>query len=367
VDLQNLLDLDRDGLREFFAGMGERPYRAEQLMRWIYHEGVDDFAAMSNLSKALRARLAATAGIRLPQIVLEQPAADGTRKWLLRLADGNCIETVYIPEPARATLCVSSQVGCTLNCSFCSTATQGFGRNLETAEIIGQVVVAARAIGLPANRGERAITNVVLMGMGEPLLNLDRVLPAMRLMMDDLGFGISRRRVTLSTAGVVPGLARLGAECPVSLAVSLHAPNDELRDRLVPLNRKYPLRQLMAACRAYLEQQPKHRITWEYVMIDGVNDGPAQARELVALLAGIPSKVNLIPFNPFPGSEYRRSPPEAIERFREHLVRAGLTTIVRRTRGDDIDAACGQLVGRVRDRTRRQERHLGRLREVGAS
>ena len=360
----NLLGLDREGLADFFVALGEKPFRAQQVMRWIYHEGVTEFSAMTNLGKGLRARLGEIAEIRMPERVLEQPSSDGTRKWLLRLDCGNCIETVYIPEESRSTLCVSSQVGCSLNCAFCSTATQGFNRNLSAAEIVGQVLAATHELGFPDNRGERAITNVVLMGMGEPLMNFEAVVTAMEVMMDDLGFGISRRRVTLSTAGLVPAIERLREESRVSLAVSLHAPDDELRDRLVPVNRKYPLKELMAACRRYVEGEGRRRITWEYVMLDGVNDTPRHARQLVRLLEGIPSKVNLIPFNPFPGSPFRCSSEEAVERFRAILYKAGYTTIVRKTRGDDIDAACGQLVGKVQDRTRRQERHRERIRDV---
>ena len=351
----NLLNLDRAAMQEFFAGIGEKPFRATQVIQWIHQYGVDDFDAMTNLSKELRARLKEIADIRVPEIIQDQTAADGTRKWLLRLDDGNAVETVFIPEEDRGTLCVSSQVGCTLNCSFCSTGHQGFNRSLATAEIIAQVLVANRALGRDP-KGERIITNVVLMGMGEPLLNFDNVLPAMRLMLDDYAYGLSRRRVTLSTAGVVPGLSRLREECPVSLAVSLHAPNDALRDQLVPLNKKYPIRELLEACRNYCADSPRSRVTFEYVMLDGVNDSVAHAHELVALLRDVPSKINLIPFNPFPQTSYRRSPREVIDRFREVLIAAGMTTITRKTRGDDIDAACGQLAGRVQDRTRRRER-----------
>ncbi len=352
---QNLLEMDRAALRDYFAACGERPFRADQVVQWIHQRGVTDFHAMTDLAKALRARLAAGAGARAPVIEAEQRAADGTRKWLMRLADGNGVETVFIPEPARATLCVSSQVGCALNCSFCATARQGFNRNLSTAEIIGQLWQAhhrLRAEGL----GPRPITNVVLMGMGEPLLNLPAVLPALRLMLDDLAYGLSRRRVTLSTAGVVPGIDRLAQACPVSLAVSLHAPDDALRDRLVPLNRKYPIAELLAACRRYVRHQPRARITFEYVLIAGVNDSPVQARALADLLADVPAKVNLIPFNPFPGSGLGRPAAAQVDRFRDILLGRGLVTVTRRPRGDDIAAACGQLAGRVRDRTRRSRR-----------
>ena len=358
----NLLDFDRQGLENFFADLGEKPFRARQILQWVYQRNVDDFAEMSDLSKALRARLGEVAEIRLPAVALDQRSDDGSRKWLLQLADGNCIEAVYIPERDRATLCVSSQVGCGLNCSFCSTAQQGFNRNLTTAEIIGQVLVASRLLaadGISCNENGRAISNVVMMGMGEPLLNFDNVVPAMRLMLDDLAFGLSRRRVTLSTSGVVPELDRLREACDVALAVSLHATDDALRDELVPINRKYPIRELMAACRRYVEDGSRRRVTFEYVMLDGVNDSDEHARALVKLLRGVPAKVNLIPFNPFPGTRYQRSPAERIARFQQIIVDAGLVTITRRTRGDDIDAACGQLAGQFQDRTRRRLRAIG--------
>ena len=351
----NLLDLDRHALEACCVELGERPFRASQLLQWVYRQGVVEFGEMSNLGKALRARLSETFEIRVPEIALEQVSTDGTRKWLLRLADGNCIETVFIPEAGRATLCISSQVGCTLNCSFCATARQGYNRNLDVAEIIGQVWLAEhrlRAQGL----GERAISNVVLMGMGEPLLNFDNVLAAMQLMMDDHAFGLSRRRITLSTAGVVPAIDELRARSNVSLAISLHATNDKLRDELVPLNRKYPIAELMAACRRYASGESRRRITFEYVMLAGINDSPAHARELVRLLNGVPAKMNLIPFNPFPGAQYATSDAAAIDRFRDIVMAAGIMTVTRKTRGDDIDAACGQLVGRVADRTRRSVR-----------
>ena len=360
----NLLDFTRPQLEAFFADLGEKAFRAQQVMRWIYHEGVDRFEDMTNLSKALRARLEDVAQVRVPELVTDHPSVDGTRKWVLRMGDHNAIETVFIPDGERGTLCVSSQVGCTLNCTFCSTATQGFNRNLSAAEIVGQVLFAAKALGLPENRGQRLITNVVLMGMGEPLMNFDNVVAAMDVMMDDFGFGISRRRVTLSTAGVVPQIDRLREVSGVSLAVSLHAPNDELRDRLVPLNKKYPIRQLLEACKRYVVNQPHRRITFEYVMIDGVNDTPEHAHELAQLLSDVPSKVNLIPFNPFPGAPWRRSSDAAVKRFCDVVIGAGIVTVTRKTRGDDIAAACGQLVGQVDDRTRRQERHSLRLLEL---
>lgn len=358
----NLLDFDRQGLENFFAGLGEKPFRARQILQWVYQRNVDDFAEMSDLSKALRARLGEVAEIRLPAVALDQKSDDGSRKWLLQLADGNCIETVYIPAGDRATLCVSSQVGCALNCSFCSTAQQGFNRNLTTGEIIGQVLVASRSLqadGVTCNENGRAISNVVMMGMGEPLLNFDNVVAAMRLMLDDLAFGLSKRRVTLSTSGVVPELDRLREACDVALAVSLHAPDDALRDELVPINRKYPIKELMAACKRYVEDGTRRRVTFEYVMLDGVNDSDDHARALAKLLRGVPAKVNLIPFNPFPGTRYTRSPAERIARFQQIIVDAGLVTITRKTRGDDIDAACGQLAGQFQDRTRRRLRAIG--------
>ncbi|MDX1655482.1 MAG: 23S rRNA (adenine(2503)-C(2))-methyltransferase RlmN [Candidatus Competibacteraceae bacterium] len=360
----NLLDLDRRDLEDFFVELGEKPFRATQVMKWIYHEGVTDFEAMTNLSKLLRGKLRERAEVRLPQVVLDQASRDGSHKWLIRLDSGNCIETVFIPEADRGTLCVSSQVGCALDCTFCATAQQGFNRNLSVAEIIGQVWLAHQALG-GGRAGARLITNIVLMGMGEPLANFNNVVKATDLMQDDLGYGLSKRRVTLSTSGIVPALYRLKEVSEVSLAVSLHAPNDELRNRLVPLNRKYPIRELLAACAHYIQGKPHRRITWEYVMIDGLNDSVEQARELVQLLKGIPSKVNLIPFNPFPGTEFRRSRPEAIARFQEVLMAYDLTTITRKTRGDDIAAACGQLAGQVEDRSRRQQR-MTRLRGSAA-
>lgn len=354
----NLVGMPRRELEAFFTEMGEKAFRASQVMKWIYHHGVDRFEEMTNLGKALRSRLEASACLELPVVEAEQPSSDGTRKWALRLADGNHIETVFIPDGERGTLCVSSQVGCTLACSFCSTARQGYNRNLTAAEIIGQLVVAARSIGLPENKGDRVITNVVLMGMGEPLLNFEQVSAAMDLMQDDLAFGISKRRVTLSTAGVVPGIDRLREVSDVSLAVSLHAPDDELRNVLVPINRKYPIAELMEACRRYVSGKPHRRVTFEYVMLEGINDSPEHARRLVRLLRRVPSKVNLIPFNSFPGAPYRCSSQKTIDRFRDIIMEAGIMTVTRKTRGDDIDAACGQLVGKVMDRTRRSERYI---------
>ena len=353
----NLLGMDRRSLDAFFLELGEKPFRATQILQWIHQRGVDNLDEMTNISKELRTRLAQVTEIRCPEVVLEQASDDGTRKWLLRVDSGNCIEAVFIPEQDRGTLCVSSQVGCALDCSFCSTAQQGFNRNLSVAEIIGQVWVANRALGKTAD-GERIITNVVMMGMGEPLLNFDNVVRAMNLMTEDFAYGLSKRRVTLSTAGVVPALDRLREVSDVSLAVSLHAPNDALRNELVPINKKYPIKELLASCKRYLEGKPHRRITFEYVMLDGVNDSPQQARELVRLLADVPSKINLIPFNPFPNTRYTRSSDAAIDRFRDILIKAGFTTITRRTRGDDIDAACGQLAGKVLDRSKRKTRWI---------
>jgi 23S rRNA (adenine2503-C2)-methyltransferase len=355
----NLFDLEREELSAFFVNFGEKAFRASQIMQWIHQQGVLDFNAMTNISKELRERLYDIAEIKAPEIVRDQISHDGTRKWLLQLADGNCIETVFIPETGRGTLCVSSQVGCTLNCSFCATAQQGFNRNLTAAEIIAQIWVANRALG-HTPKGERIISNVVMMGMGEPLVNFDNVVKAMRLMMDDFAYGLSKRRITLSTAGLVPGIDRLREECDVNLAVSLHAPNDVLRNELVPLNRKYPIKELLAACRRYVtgEAKSKNRVTFEYVMLAGVNDSPEHARELVKLLQTVPSKVNLIPFNTFSGTVYHRSSQEVIDRFRDILYQAGFVTVTRRPRGDDIDAACGQLAGRVMDRTKRSQRSI---------
>lgn len=350
----NLLDLDRQGMEAFVDSLGARRFRATQLMKWIYHHGEPDFDAMTDLGKAFREELSGVASIEPPRILTEQHSADGTVKWLMSVGgNSNAVEVVFIPETRRGTLCVSSQVGCMLNCTFCSTGAQGFSRNLTTAEIIGQVWMAARSLGHDRNRNRR-ITNVVMMGMGEPLLNFDAVLPAMSLMRDDLGFGLGNRRVTLSTAGLIPGIDALREKADVSLAVSLHAPDDALRDEIVPLNRKYPIADLLAACRRYVQGRPRAKVTFEYTLIDRVNDRPEQARALARLLRDFPGKINLIPFNPFPGTEYRRASDEAIQRFWEILVKEGMTVMVRKTRGDDISAACGQLMGQVRDRTRRQ-------------
>jgi 23S rRNA (adenine2503-C2)-methyltransferase len=358
TDRINLLDYNRSRLESLFEEWGERSFRASQILKWVYHEQTDDFGAMTNLSKVLRERLGGVAEVRMPQVEHHQVSSDGTRKWLLRVDARNCIETVYIPEPGRGTLCISSQVGCALNCRFCATAEQGFNRNLTTAEIIGQLRIATQWLRR-TGRGDERVTNVVLMGMGEPLLNFDAVTCAMDLMLDDLAFGLARRRVTLSTAGLAPGILALARRCPVSLAISLHAPNDELRNRLVPLNKKYPIRELLDACRAYVAHSPKGSITFEYVMLAGINDSLAHARELVALLRGLPSKVNLIPFNSYPGTSFERSSDGTIDRFRDVLMEAGLIAITRKTRGEDIDAACGQLAGRVLPRSSRIARQRG--------
>jgi 23S rRNA (adenine2503-C2)-methyltransferase len=350
----NLLNFNRAGLEEFFMSRGESRYRATQVMKWIYHLGVADFQRMTNLSKALRQHLAETVCIDPPEVVSEQLSEDGTCKWSLRVGGGNCVETVFIPEPDRGTLCVSSQVGCPLDCQFCATAKQGFNRNLTSAEIIGQVWQAAQRLGHVS--GERVITNIVMMGMGEPLLNFDNVVRAMAVMLDDFGYGLSRRRVTLSTAGIVPRIDRLAAESQVSLAVSLHAPNDQLRDLLVPINRKYPLAQLLDACRRFAARDSHSHVTFEYVMLNGINDSQAYAQELTQVLKNIPCKINLIPFNPFPGVEYQCSSTHVIDAFRDTLHRAGFTAVTRKTRGADIEAACGQLVGLVTPKSGKRRR-----------
>ena len=354
----NLLGLDAQGMERFFAGLGEKPFRARQVLKWIHRRGAAEFGAMTDIARELRAKLGAAASIEPPAVVGDSTSADGTRKWLLKVDGANAVEAVFIPEEGRGTLCVSSQAGCTLDCAFCSTGKQGFNRNLGAAEIVGQLWVANRALGVhgragAVGAGNREISNVVFMGMGEPMLNLDAVIPAARLMIDENGYGLSRRRVTVSTSGVVPGMDRLAAECPVALAVSLHAPDDALRDRLVPINRKYPIGELLAACNRYLERAPRDFITFEYVMLEGVNDSDAQAQALLGIAARVRCKFNLIPFNPFPESGFRRSSPERIRRFAEILQRAGITVTTRKTRGDGIDAACGQLAGEVADRTRR--------------
>jgi 23S rRNA (adenine2503-C2)-methyltransferase len=351
----NLLDFDHKGLADWFQEIGEKPFRAKQVLRWLHHQGADDFERMTDLAKGLREKLRAMAEIHPPVLLREQASGDGTRKFLLEVGPGNHVETVFIPEGERGTLCVSSQVGCALECRFCSTGRQGFNRNLSVAEIIGQLWWANRAMGRDP-KGERLISNVVLMGMGEPLLNFENTVAAIDLMLDDHAYGLSRRRVTVSTSGIVPAMDRLRERMPVALAVSLHAPNDTLRDELVPINRKYPLRELMAACARYLDNAPRDFITFEYIMLDGVNDRPEHARELIALTRDIPCKFNLIPFNPFPNSGYRRSPAERVRRFAEMLMESGRITTTRKTRGDDIDAACGQLAGKVLDKSGRVSR-----------
>ena len=350
----NLLSMDATQLAAFVADLGEKPFRAGQLKRWLHHNGADCFDAMTDLSKSLREKLNAFAEIRPPEVVFDRLASDGTRKWLLRLDCGNCIETVYIPERGRGTLCVSSQVGCTLDCSFCHTAKQGYNRNLSAGEIIAQLWLANKLLATGESEHVRSVTNVVFMGMGEPLLNFDAVVSAIHLMLDDNAYGLSKRRVTVSTAGVVPLIDRLREACPVSLAVSLHAPTDALRDQLVPLNKKYPIEKLLDACRRYIDSQPRRRITFEYIMLAGVNDSVEHARQLVAAISWLPSKVNLIPFNPFVGSDYGTSTREVIDRFRDCLMQAGIMTITRKTRGDDIEAACGQLAGQVQNRIGRK-------------
>ncbi len=432
----NLLGLGSKQLKEFCAGLGEKPFRAKQLLRWIHHAGIDDFGAMTDMAKPFRERLAQCAAITAPKVIRDTTSPDGTRKWLLDVDTGNAVEAVFIPEgdrvgrssdrqneepvvgasrpvhcassgsdprgsifrpttrPAcgdanpergasasmevasifsgrspdrglsarapkryRGTLCISSQAGCALECSFCSTGRQGFNRNLTAAEIIGQLWWANKCLGRGIE-AERPITNVVMMGMGEPLANFDSVVAAMQLMLDDSAYGLSRRRVTLSTSGLVPAIDRLGEECPVALAVSLHAPNDALRDQLVPINRKYPIKQLLAACVRYIEKAPRDFVTFEYVMLAGVNDSVSQARELARAVKSVPCKFNLIPFNPFPDSGYTRSDPQAMAQFRDVLMQSGYTTTMRKTRGDDIDAACGQLAGQVQDKTKRQQRRM---------
>ncbi|WP_367068185.1 23S rRNA (adenine(2503)-C(2))-methyltransferase RlmN [Oryzisolibacter sp. LB2S] len=358
----NLLDLDLEGMAAFCERLGEKRFRATQLFRWIHQRGASDFAQMSDLAKSLREKLAGCAHVAAPPILKEHVSHDGTIKWLFDVGGGNAIETVFIPEDDRGTLCISSQAGCAVGCRFCSTGHQGFSRNLTTGEIVAQLWWAEHQLRARLGTAERVISNVVMMGMGEPLQNYSALVPALRTMLDDHGYGLSRRRVTVSTSGVVPMMDRLGQDCPVALAVSLHAPNDALRDHLVPLNRKYPLQELLAACRRYLEHAPRDFITFEYCMLDGVNDRPEHARELIALVGpqaadgGVPCKFNLIPFNPFPASGLQRSPAAAVTAFARMLSDAGIVTTVRKTRGDDIDAACGQLAGDVQDRTRVHER-----------
>jgi 23S rRNA (adenine2503-C2)-methyltransferase len=350
----NLLNLDRKGMESLAVELGYKPFQGRNLFKWIHKHGAERFEGMTDLAKKLRHQLEQTAVIKPPEIIFEQPSFDGTVKWIMQLEDGQRIETVYIPEDNRGTLCVSSQVGCALDCSFCSTAKQGFNRNLSTAEIIGQVWLAASELG-----EARPLSNVVMMGMGEPLANFDAVVSAMDIMQDDLAYKLSKYRVTLSTSGIVPALMKLREVSDVSLAVSLHAPDNDLRDELVPINRKYPLETLIPACREFIAGDKRRKITWEYVMLDGINDTEKHAKALIRLLEGVPSKINLIPFNPFPGSGYSSSPPERVEAFRMRLKRSGLIATTRKTRGDDIDAACGQLVGKVQDRSKRQLRNMG--------
>jgi len=363
VNKINLLSLDQSGLVEFFSSLDEKPYRAVQVMKWIYHRGVIDFSLMTDLSRELRTRLESCACIQLPEVVSEHVSVDGTRKWIIRVGGGNCIETVLIPERGRNTLCISSQVGCILNCSFCATGKQGFDGNLDTSEIIGQVWLATlrmRALGLP-----KGVTNVVFMGMGEPLLNFDSVMCATSLLMDDLGFGLSKRKVTVSTAGVVPGILRMMNTTDCSLAISLHAPSDDVRSELVPLNKKYPISELLSACQSYLSTLGERRhVTIEYTLIKGMNDHIDQAKALAKLLREVSCKINLIPFNSFKASGYQAPDAETIDIFQSYLINAGYATMLRTTRGDDIAAACGQLAGKVRDRTRRQEKYLARVRAM---
>jgi 23S rRNA (adenine2503-C2)-methyltransferase len=354
----NLLDFDAEGLTAWFAQQGEKPFRARQVLRWIHQRGESDFNAMTDIAKSLREKLPALAAVSPSPVVSDKLSDDGTRKFLFDVGNHNAVETVFIPEDDRGTLCVSSQAGCALECAFCSTGRQGFNRNLSTGEIIGQLWQANRALGFQAG-GERIISNVVLMGMGEPLANFDNLVPALRLMLDDNAYGLSRRRVTVSTSGIVPAMDRLAESCPVALAVSLHAPTDGLRDKLVPINRKYPLAELMAACRRYLVHAPRNFITFEYVMLDGVNDSDADARALLHLVRDVPCKFNLIPFNPFPDSGFRRSAADRVRRFASILIDGGIVTTTRKTRGDDIDAACGQLAGKVQDKSRRLMRVAG--------
>jgi 23S rRNA (adenine2503-C2)-methyltransferase len=362
----NLLGMNLAELTVFFAGLGEKPFRAKQVFRWIHRFGADDFGAMTDIAKSLREKLPLVAVIEPPRLISEQISADGTRKWLLDVGTGNGIEAVFIPEEDRGTLCISSQVGCALDCSFCSTGKQGFNRNLTSAEIIGQLWWANLAMGRDP-KGERIVSNVVMMGMGEPLANFDNVTAALDIMLDDHGYGLSRRRVTVSTSGVVPNLTRLKERCPVALAVSLHAPNNALRDVLVPVNQKYPIAELLAAIRDYLEAAPRDFVTFEYVMLDKVNDSVPLAHELVRVVGDLPCKFNLIPFNPFPNSGYLRSSNNAIHRFRDVLTQAGFVVTVRKTRGDDIDAACGQLAGKVVDRTdRASQRSVHRMKAIAA-
>lgn len=355
----NLLGLSRSKMLEFFASHGEKPFRAKQVMQWIHQYGVTDFDDMSNISKALRAKLKRIAVIEAPEIIYQNTSSDGTRKWVMKMPGGSSIETVLIPEGNRGTLCVSSQIGCALDCSFCSTGKQGFNRNLSTEEIVGQIFNAIGSFEDLDRSKDRPVTNVVMMGMGEPLLNFDNVMDAVDIMMDDFAYSISKRRLTISTAGVVPAIDRMHEFTDASIAISLHAPNDELRNELVPVNKKYPISVLLESVRNYLDQlADKRKATIEYTLLAGVNDRKIHAQQLIELLKGLPCKINLIPFNPFPGSGYKKPSNNEVRRFQNWLMEAGYITTVRTTRGDDIDAACGQLVGQVEDRTRRSERYI---------
>ncbi len=363
----NLLGLSPKKMADFFVEMGEKPFRAQQLLKWIHQVGLEDFDDMSNVSKVMREKLKEVACVEYPEIIYHKVSKDGTQKWVMKIPGGSSIETVYIPEGNRGTLCVSSQIGCSLDCSFCSTGKQGFNRDLSAAEIIGQVYVAAKSFDIPGEKRERKITNVVMMGMGEPLMNFDNVVDAMDLMMNDHSYGISKRRVTLSTSGVVPKLYDLAKVSDVSLAVSLHAPNDELRNQLVPINKKYPIKDLLAACDHYMASLPDRRkLTVEYTMMDKINDEMEHAEQLAVLLKNTPCKINLIPFNPFPNSGYERPSNNRVHKFRDYLHSQGYIVTIRTTRGDDIDAACGQLVGQVEDKTRRSARYI-KLHEVNST
>lgn len=357
----NLLGLNQAAMQDYFASIGEKPFRAKQVLKWIHQENSDDFAEMLNLSKSLREQLSRDCQLLAPTIISDQLSEDGTRKWLLSVPGKSAIEMVFIPEEKRGTLCVSSQVGCTLDCAFCATGKQGYNRDLTAAEIIGQLWIAKKLLAEQYQTDDRIISNVVMMGMGEPLLNFDNVVTAMEIMQDDNCYGLSKRRITLSTAGVVPRIDRLREDCPVSLAVSLHAPNDELRNELVPLNKKYPIEQLLDACNRYVADSNRTRITFEYIMLEGVNDLIEHAHQLATLMHQVPSKVNLIPFNPFDGIEYKRSASMRIQKFRDVLKQRGVTVTIRKTRGDDIEAACGQLAGEVMDRTRRSAKYKDKL------
>lgn len=350
----NLLDLDRSSMERYCIDIGEKPFRAHQMLKWIYQYGVTDFAKMTNISQPLREKLSTIAQINIPTIEDEQISKDGTRKWLLRMDNKNSVETVFIPEKNRGTLCISSQIGCALDCSFCATGKQGFSRNLSTAEIIGQLFMASKRLGIYQHKNH-SISNVVLMGMGEPMLNFDNVIKAVNLMTEDHAFGLSYKKITISTSGLVPAIDKLSSASKVNLAISLHASNNDLRDQLVPINKSFPLQELLAACKRYVQSQTNSKITFEYVMLDGINDSAAEAHHLVKLISGIPAKINLIPFNHFPGTDYRCSSNMAIDRFRDILIAGGLVTVTRKTRGEDIAAACGQLVGKVIPRAKRHQ------------